>query len=498
MNPIKTPQQMLFEQAGIPHLAGGSAVAKELTAGARMLVENAIKKFKAVTGRAPTASEVAQLEEHAASLSQPTTKPSKLSPQAQEANLNYLGAHNPNYTHPDDLRDPFIVRQMMPGRTKAGTAQPTLTESIAPTARGDIEGEAKALTGELRAADDVVPTRSVEASTETFDPLAQVAEDTPLSQIKWAPSTTPSSDYLAGMSEAQIQKALGEKAIGKKQTVYEMLRENFTKEHGRAPTDEEFDAIVAAYNPARHPFGESELTRYESGEGLDLLADRPRTARGMEEWRQANRDLGVSENYLQKQVDKYPKEYQDALQILSGDLPFSKVPSPRKKKAAPEPTSTRLDAEGNIVKVYPTNKKAGGPISAEQMRHAMLVNGKTPQKFAAGKAVTEMVSQGAINAGLMAPEIKAIGKNVAANKYGDALSGAADIALAIAPFTNATVALANLRPSELGDATLDTWEAKKKAEEKAYREYLKQTGSPVLKQDPRLKIVDFKKELGYK
>ena len=109
-NPIKTPQQMLLEQAGIPHLAGGSAVAKELTAGARMLVENAIKKFKAVTGRAPTANEVAQLEQHAQSLSKPTTPASKLSPEAQEANAQYLLSNNPNYTHPDDVRDPFVVQ----------------------------------------------------------------------------------------------------------------------------------------------------------------------------------------------------------------------------------------------------------------------------------------------------------------------------------------------------------------------------------------------------
>lgn len=385
-NLIKTPQQMLLEQAGIPHLAGGNIVAKELTAGARMLVESAIKKFKAVTGRSPTANEVAQIEQHAASLSQPTTKPSKLSPEAQEANLNYLAAKNPNYTHPDDVRDPFVVRQMMPGRTKAGTAQPTLTESIGPKVANEAEVEGKVLSGELF---EPKAAKSVEESTPTFDPLAHVAEDTPLSEIKWSPSTTPSSDYMAQMSEAQIGKALGEKAIGRKDTVYEMLRDNFTKENGRAPTADEMDALIVKFNPARHPYGESELTRYESGEGLDLLPSRPKTARGMEDWIQANRDLGVSENYLKKQVDKYPKEYQDALQILSGELPFSKVPTPRKKKAAGAPESTHLDEEGNIVKVYPANKKAGGAISAERMRHAMLANGKTPQKFAKGNSVQE-------------------------------------------------------------------------------------------------------------
>ena len=438
MNPIKTPQQMLLEQAGIPHLAGGKIVSKELSAGAQMLFDSAIKKFKAITGRAPTANEVAQLQEHAASLSKPTTQATKLSPSAQEANAQYQLAKNPNYAKPEDLRDPFVVRQMMPGRTKAGTAQPTLTESIQPTARGDIEGEAKALTGELQAAEEPTLTRSVERDMGSFDPLAGASEDTPISQIKWAPSTTPSADYFSKLADAQIQKALGEKAIGKKQTVYEMLKENFAKEHGRYPTADELDQLIVKYNPARHPYGESELTRYESGEGLDLLSSRPKTARGMEEWRQSNRELGVPENYLQKQVDKYPKEYQDALKILSGELPFSKTPTPRKKKAAPEPTSTHLDEEGNIVKSYPANKKAGGSISAERMRHAMLANGKTPQHFAGGAAVRNIAGNAGLTAALTPNEFLNLAKQtkheMSTGKLGSGLNSAFDLASMVSPY----------------------------------------------------------------
>jgi hypothetical protein len=57
------------------------------------------------------------------------------------------------------------------------------------------------------------------------------------------------------------------------------------------------------------------------------------------------------------------------------------------KKRVPkdvQPTDFYVDDQGNLVKVFPTMKAEGGQITPEEMRHMMLVQGQTPQKFAAG------------------------------------------------------------------------------------------------------------------
>lgn len=70
LNPIKTPLQMLYEQAGVPHLAGGGKgdVLMQFTAS----IQKAIRDYTRATGKAPTPQEVKQLEDYVRSLSKPT------------------------------------------------------------------------------------------------------------------------------------------------------------------------------------------------------------------------------------------------------------------------------------------------------------------------------------------------------------------------------------------------------------------------------------------
>jgi hypothetical protein len=65
------------------------------------------------------------------------------------------------------------------------------------------------------------------------------------------------------------------------------------------------------------------------------------------------------------------------------------------------------------------------------------------------------------------------GKDLAENAIG--------LALDVAPFTPATVAAGLMRPTDLGDATLDTWTKKKALEDQAYREQLRKTSPVFLK-----------------
>jgi hypothetical protein len=71
LNPIKSPQEMLYEQAGLPHFAGGKKVDVVTQFASR--IQDAITKYTRATGKPPSAEEVRQLEEHIRGLSQPST-----------------------------------------------------------------------------------------------------------------------------------------------------------------------------------------------------------------------------------------------------------------------------------------------------------------------------------------------------------------------------------------------------------------------------------------
>lgn len=71
LNPIKTPTQMMLEQAGIPHLASGKLVGDVLSQFANRIQE-AIRKYTKITGKAPSPEEIKKLEEHIKSYSQPS------------------------------------------------------------------------------------------------------------------------------------------------------------------------------------------------------------------------------------------------------------------------------------------------------------------------------------------------------------------------------------------------------------------------------------------
>jgi hypothetical protein len=71
LNPIKSPQEMLYEQAGVPHFAGGKKVDVVTQFASR--IEDAIRRYTRATGKPPSAEEVKQLEDHIRGLSQPST-----------------------------------------------------------------------------------------------------------------------------------------------------------------------------------------------------------------------------------------------------------------------------------------------------------------------------------------------------------------------------------------------------------------------------------------
>lgn len=335
MNPIKTPQEMLAEMAGIPRMAGGSAVAGQFD----KAIAAAIAKYKQLNKRAPSAQEVEQLKSHVQGLSSPTS-PVLRSGMSAQPRASYELATDPNLINPDTARDPFLTK-MLTGRTTKGTNLRPLAQDISdPSVVKNIE--AQQMAGAL---DEVIPGASR------------------------GQSTTPSADYFAQQSSAIENEALSGGTFDK-------LKQEFVKKNGRYPEADELDAMIAEFNPARHQYGE---------QGIGIMSQRPPTAKGMSDFRNAARNEGVEESYLTKRQGNYPQYIQDELTIQRGEVPTSALKEAKKKRASGiEPTDFYVDEEGNLVKVYPTMKAEGGQITPEEMRHMMMVNGQTPEKFAAG------------------------------------------------------------------------------------------------------------------
>jgi len=68
INPIKTPTQMMYEQANLPHYGKGGDVVGQFAS----RIQDAIRKYTKAVGKPPSPEEVKQLEDHIRSLSSPT------------------------------------------------------------------------------------------------------------------------------------------------------------------------------------------------------------------------------------------------------------------------------------------------------------------------------------------------------------------------------------------------------------------------------------------
>lgn len=298
MNPIKTPQEMIYEEAGIPHLAGGG---NPLSPGATGLLKSAIKRFAAVFGRSPNSEELSQLEAHANKFSFPTnTAPANLKrleattpaqnlmvdaegrayqpihsidqnkrllapEEAAGYNTDPFGSSAANFRAREGLyapdvkafesRDPFLT-EAMTGRSTTRTRQKPFTTSIDELAQNKAHLENKGIYGDVA---DVAPG------------------DYPTQSI------TPSADYFAEMA-AKIEAAKLPTNI--RSTLRDALK--------REPTEDEINAAIANLNVARHDY---------TGKGAAIFGERPQSvfsrptkaeAAELADWRQRAIDSGQS------------------------------------------------------------------------------------------------------------------------------------------------------------------------------------------------------------
>jgi len=80
INPIKTPTQMMYEQANLPHYGKGGDVIGQFA----NRIQDAIRKYTKAVGHPPSAEEVKQLEDHIRSLSAPSPKPAETMARMQQ------------------------------------------------------------------------------------------------------------------------------------------------------------------------------------------------------------------------------------------------------------------------------------------------------------------------------------------------------------------------------------------------------------------------------
>lgn len=146
-----------------------------------------------------------------------------------------------------------------------------------------------------------------------------------------------------------------------------------------------------------------------------------------------------------------------------------------------------------------TRKFADGgstSMGVQDMLAALIAAGREPQKFAGGGLSTpaNIGSQVAFNAPFMTPELLELQKNLAAKKYGSAAENVAALGLAVSPLNPLTAFLSLMAPTQLGDATLDTYN-KQKAEEAARQQEIARMRaraySPVFKHNQPVETINF-------
>tara|TARA_R110000868_G_scaffold96428_3_gene265325 strand:- start:2952 stop:3545 length:594 start_codon:yes stop_codon:yes gene_type:complete len=143
----------------------------------------------------------------------------------------------------------------------------------------------------------------------------------------------------------------------------------------------------------------------------------------------------------------------------------------------------------------------GGQVqmSIGDMIAAMIAQGQTPQKFAAGSQVKNIATQSAFTLPFIQEDAQQIAENIKAKKYKEAAAGTAGVGYsAFAPFNPLTALISGMTYSpETGDATLDAYR-KKQAEHEAAISARARALSPVFKGNEPITLEEMQREVfGY-
>jgi len=352
LNPIKTPQQMMFEQARIPHYNTGKIVqgiGKELMQQFGNRVQEAVRKYFRATGKMPTREEMQQLEQHIASLKSPA--PSAPQPRAVTA------AAEPNVNK-------FVDKQGRPYSAVPNPKRPGQVMTPEAATGYGTKDQFGMEPRNLRARQPYYEPPHVNAFGE--DPFTSLANTGRTSNRTWQRSMTPSTEDLAEREMAAVEREIPDEMgglsrvqstegdvptlrpspiaetagalegpamdkistdilMGKHKDLVRKVEQDF-RARGIDPDEEDIlNAINAEMNPLRHNYT-----------GQNPLGERPAIPRGapsaearkvIEEWRSKARASGIPESTVSEHPSKWDLKHRQ--EYLNRTQPGERAPFAR-------------------------------------------------------------------------------------------------------------------------------------------------------------------------
>ena len=338
LNPIKTPTQMMYEQAGIPHYDRGGVIGQFANR-----IQDAIRKYTKAVGKPPSPEEVKQLEDHIRSLSKPTGNAPQTMARTQQqtpfANqfVDATGRPYPAVTTPQgqvitperakgvatresvgpyqDLPSQF---GMSPANIKAraypkGQFQNAFPEdefmSMANTGRTGNRTWNKSFTPstEELATRQQLGEEAMQLSDDAMgglDAIRMTEGDIP----QMTSASEPFATRAAQMEAPGMDKLTDEMMLGKHGALVDKVVADF-RARGIEPDQEDIvNAINAMINPMRHNYT-----------GANPIAQRPVQGRGpataeMNAWRDEARMSGLPETVVTKHPSDWkPQQQRDYL-----------------------------------------------------------------------------------------------------------------------------------------------------------------------------------------
>lgn len=392
LNPIKTPTQMMYEQAGIPHYGKGGDVVGQFAS----RIQDAIRKYTKAVGKPPSPEEVKQLEDHIRSLSAPSAKPAETMARMKQQTpfadqfVDASGRPYPAATSPTG-------QTITPERAKGVTTRETIGPFQGVPSQFDMspvnmkarnypkgqfqnafpEDEFMSMANTGRTANRTW-NKSFTPSTEELATRQQLGEEaidltddamggldalrkTEGDIPQMTSASAPFAERAAQLEGPGLDKLTDEMLLGKHGALVDKVVADF-RARGIEPDQEDIvNAINAMINPMRHNYT-----------GTNPIAQRPsqpggggRPSAEMQSWRDEARMSGLPESVVTKHPsDWFPKNQRD---YLLDTAPEQRAPFAKNWQLEELKDKRRREVEG---------KAAGGMMySPRDMQAEMMVRG---------------------------------------------------------------------------------------------------------------------------
>ena len=390
LNPIKTPTQMMYEQANLPHYGKGGDVVGQFA----NRIQDAIRKYTKAVGKPPSPEEVKQLEDHIRSLSAPTGNAPQTMARTQQqtpfANqlVDQSGRPYPAVTTPEgrtitperakgvatresvgpyqDLPSQF---GMAPANIKAraypkGQFQNAFPEdefmSMANTGRTGNRTWNKSFTPstEELATRQQLGEEAMDVTDDAMSGLGAIrATEGDIPQMTSA--SAPFAERSASMEAPGLDKLTDEMLLGKHGALVDKVVADF-KARGIEPDQEDIvNAINAMINPMRHNYT-----------GINPIGQRPVQGPGpasaeMNAWRDEARMSGLPETVVTRNPSIWKPQHQR--EYLLDTEPAQRAPFARDWEMEELADKRRRQVQG---------KAEGGMMySPRDMEAEMMVRG---------------------------------------------------------------------------------------------------------------------------